>query len=331
MCQTHFLVLGAIKMEFRKYIKIYLLGHEENVNIFSNPNDEIVIEEKLDGANFRWYINDFGQIIFGSHTQQLSEDKDHKYQKNFERCINHIKEKLYGKDLLKYKGMIFYGECCVKHTINYNWEKIPPFLGFDINNDENENYPKRYLPYPLVKEVYEELGLNFVPVIKVCKASELKVSEINDSVVPDSEYFSLSSQDKKAEGIIFKKYRFDENNKDDGQIFAKYVREKFKEKNKEVFGGGKKFAKDDAEYFTAVYCTNARIDKCIFKLTDEGKKLGMELMGELLNLVYKDIWEENWNEIAFSKKKIDLQKFKQLISKRVLEVLKQVIINNSLI
>ena len=317
-------------MEFRKYLKIYLLGHEDNLKIFENPDDDIIIEEKIDGANFRFYINDFGQIIFGSHTQQLSEDKDHQYQKNFERSIKHIQDKLYGKDLSKYKGMIFYGECCVKHTINYNWEEIPPFLGFDINNDENPNYPKRYLPYPLVEEVYYELGLNFVPVLGRYKAKEIKEWKIDDSHVPVSQYVSPSAQDRQAEGIVFKKYSFNENDKYDGQIFAKFVREKFKEKNKEVFGGSKKFAKDDAEYFVAVYCTNARIDKCVFKLLDEGKKLGMELTGELINLVYKDIWEENWNEIAFSKKKIDLLKFKQLISRRVLEVLKQVIVNNSL-
>ena len=77
-----------------------------------------------------------------------------------------------------------------------------------------------------------------------------------------------------------------------------YVRQEFKEKNRGTFGGNKKYATTDDEYFSAVYCTNARIDKCIFKLIDDGKKLGMEMMGDLLNMVYKDIWEENWNETS---------------------------------
>jgi hypothetical protein len=52
-------------------------------------------------------------------------------------------------------------------------------------------------------------------------------------------------------------------------------------------------------------------------------------MGELVRAVYKDIWEENWEEISISKKKIDLLEFKRLVSKRCLESLKQTLTNNS--
>ncbi|MEX0596413.1 MAG: RNA ligase family protein, partial [Candidatus Paceibacterota bacterium] len=225
-------------MEFRKYLKIYSIGHEENQNLLKNPEEEIVIEEKVDGANFRFYINQFGEVIFGSHSQQLSESKEHKYAKNFARCIEYLKEKLYQRDLEKYKGMIFYGECCVPHSMNYDWEKIPPFLGFDINNDENENYPKRYIPYPLVEEIYKELGLEFVPVVKVCKVKE--IVKIDDELVPVSKYAIASGTEdtRKSEGIVLKKYSFIEGSKDEGdeQIFGKYVRDKFKETNALVFG-----------------------------------------------------------------------------------------------
>ncbi|MFW6282299.1 MAG: hypothetical protein ACOC1O_05895, partial [bacterium] len=114
------------------------------------------------------------------------------------------------------------------------------------------------------------------------------------------------------------------------QIFAKLVREKFREENRKVFGGSKKHAKTDEEYFVLKYCTNARIDKIIFKKLDEGKELEMSLMGDLVNEVYADIWEENWREIIFSKKVLDLNKFKKLVSARCLNVLKQMITNNCL-
>ena len=38
-------------MIFHKYRKIYTLGHKENATILDNPDDEIIIEEKIDGAN----------------------------------------------------------------------------------------------------------------------------------------------------------------------------------------------------------------------------------------------------------------------------------------
>ena len=305
---------------FHKYTKIKILGDEENKDIFSNPEDEIVIQEKVDGGNFRFMIHK-GNLIFGSRTQQLTSDEgeDTNVEKNFRRCVQYIRDKWEEvKETIPEdaKHLIFYGENMVRHTMDYNWEKIPSYLGFDIFDMRQG----KYLDYRIALSIFDDLGLEMVPLIKICKAKE--ITKINDASVPESAYASISSQDRQAEGIVYKNY-----NK---QLFAKYVREKFKEKNREVFGEGKKWAKTDNEYFCAVYCTNARIDKCIFKLIDDGKKLDMTMMGDLVKSVYKDIWEENWNEIAMSKKIIDLHKLKQLVSKRCLEILKQTITNNAL-
>ena len=120
--------------EFTKYKKIYQLGNKENKDIFKDKGDWIYIQEKVDGANFRFYITDEGQIVFGSRSQQLTsnEGEDTNVQKNFMRCVNHVRGCLGDKDLSGYKGCIFYGECMTKHTIGYDWENTPPFLGFDI-------------------------------------------------------------------------------------------------------------------------------------------------------------------------------------------------------
>lgn len=297
-------------MEFNKYKKIYRLGFEENKDIFLNKNDLIYIEEKVDGANFRFYIGEKGQVIFGSRSQQLTSDKgeDTNVQKNFMKCINHIREKLKDKNLLKYKGLIFYGECMVKHTIGYDWENTPPFLGFDILKKD------KFLDCDEVTKIYSELRLDRVPLIKVVHAHEIK--EITDKDVPKSKYYS-----GQAEGIVFKNY--------DKQIYAKYVREAFKEKNKKEFGVNKKNTKTDEDYFTAVYCTNARIEKIVWKLIDEGKELKLNIMPDLIKAVYKDVWEENWNEITSTKQKtINFDKLKKAFTKRCFIVLNNIIINN---
>ncbi len=81
--------------EFIKYHKIKRLGDDENKDIFLNPDDEIVIEEKVDGANIRILIKD-GKIIFGSRTQQLTSDEgeDTNIEKNFRRCVEFIRDTL---------------------------------------------------------------------------------------------------------------------------------------------------------------------------------------------------------------------------------------------
>ena len=196
--------------------------------------------------------------------------------------------------------------------MDYDWDKIPPYLGFDIYDTENEEY----LDVTIVDSLFDELGLRLVPIVKIVTAGTLK--GINEKMIPTSKYAP-----HQAEGIIFKNYK--------KQIFAKIVQEKFKEKNKEAFGGGKKYAKTDEDYLTAVYCTNARIDKMIFKLIDEGEKLDMPMMKKLPTRVYKDIWEENWQEIMNLRGKvIGFQMFKKKVTNRCLAVLKQVIVNNAL-
>ena len=64
---------------FHKYPKIRSLGHEDIKDIFENNQHDIIIEEKIDGGNFRFMINNNNEIIFGSRTQEL-DDKSEKFK-----------------------------------------------------------------------------------------------------------------------------------------------------------------------------------------------------------------------------------------------------------
>ena len=294
---------------FHKYLKIKILGDEDNEDIFSDPEDDIVIEEKIDGANFRFMIKDC-RIIFGSHNQSIG-DSTREIGGNWKRCVEHVKEKLKDVDLTKINGFIFYGECCVKHSMEYDWTAIPPYLGFDIYSFSLEEY----VPYTVKKELFEKLGLEMVPLIKTCKAKDMVA--IDEKMVPKSAY-----SHSQAEGVVMKNYS--------KQLMAKFVTDKFKEVNREAFGGGKKFAQNDDERLVATYCTNARIDKCIFKLLDEGNKLEMKLMEKLGKMVLNDIYEEHSKEICWSSWSVNFKKVRTKIGRRCVAILKQVMVNNSL-
>ena len=245
--------------------------------------------------------------------------------KQFKRCSDFVREKIKesGPGLLPHA--IYYGECCVQHTMSYDWEKIPPFLGFDIKLMDDD--ATHYMEYDMKKELFEAVNLPMVPLLFKGKYKDMaiKFGKIRDEVVPKSVYQSLTSKDQQAEGIVIKNY-----NK---QLFAKYVRDAFKEANAEAFGGNPKYNKDEHNDNAVVvfkYCTNARIDKMIFKLIDEGLKLEMPLMKVLPTRVYADIMEEEWENVVYSKWVIDFSKLKRLITKRCLAVLQQVLVNNSL-
>jgi hypothetical protein len=301
-------------MEFKKYDKVYRLGHEDNQEIFGDPEREVCLQEKVDGANFRVYIKD-GTLIFGAHNTQLTSDtgEDTNVQKNFTRAVNFVRETLRGKDLSAFNNLTLFMECMVKHTISYNWDITPAVLGFDVYNNEMGEY----VHWKQAKELFELLGFTFVPILKECKVKDLTLP-ITDEMVPQSKYTL-----QKAEGIVFKTFN--------PRIYGKYVREEFKEKNKEVFGGGKKEANTDEEYFIALYCPNFRIEKQILKLMDEGIKLDRPMMKLLPNRVYEDIWEENWKEMIHLKQKtINFDSFRREVTKRCLIVLDTFIQNQLL-
>ena len=297
-----------------KYPKIYTIGHEYNKDIFSNPEDEIIIEEKMDGANTRLLIHK-GELYFGSRNKEIDESS--KDAKNFIRSINFIKRTLKDKDLSFVESHILFLETMVRHTMDYDWDSIPVCLGFDIMDLKNN----KFLNYKDKIEIFNKLGLPIVPLIKIVKAREIK--EINDKLVPYTKYPHSDGKDIQAEGIVFKNYK--------KGIFAKYVRDAFKEKNAETFGGTPKLGIGDDSKFVLKYCTNARIDKMIFKMIDEGSVLEMQLMKFLPHRIFEDIFIENLQDILKSRQTLNFGNIRKLITKRCLSVLKQMIVNRALV
>ena len=306
-------------MEFKKYNKIHRIGHKETEGILDG---DVHLFEKIDGGNFRFYFTEKGDIVFGSRTQQLTsnEGDDSNVAKSFKRVVDYVRETiLESTDVEERKNwtrMIFYGEACIKHSINYDWDKMPLFLGFDIYDTKEE----KYLDFDVMAFIFEnDLNLHVVPYLGVYKGEEL-----NDDLVPISKYAIESSSNRKAEGVVFKNY--------DKQIFAKYVTDTFKEKNAKAFGGNPKYNKVDdtnnAE-FVFKYCTNPRIEKIIMKHINNGKALDMKLMGLIIKDTYEDIIQEEWYEILTSNWKLDFKKCRKLIGPRCRNVLQQMITNNA--
>lgn len=299
--------------EFPKYPKIRVLGDEENKELLANDDDWIYIEEKMDGANTRFLIVD-GKVIVGSRNVQITNDEGELQNERWRRAYNFVMEKLKKVDLKRYDRLMLVGETMVRHSIDYDWSRIPPILMFDVY-DLNEG---RFLDYNEKCRIFDEMNLPIVPLVKIVKAKDLRSMKIDDDFVPQSKW-----RDGKAEGVVFKNYK--------RQIFAKYVLTEFREVNKMAFGGSKKYASNDTEKVLFQYCTNQRIEKKIFELIDEGEELNMKLMQFLPKRVWDDIVEEEGKNILNSNYIIDLKKLRKMIAKRCLEVLKQMIVNNVLL
>ena len=292
--------------KFHKYPKIKRFGDKKEIAALMDRQDDIIyIEEKIDGANFRFMPTSDGRIVFGSRNMSIGDDTQ-EIGGNFAKCVKYIISSAKTADFSKYSGLIFCGEGTLPHSVHYDFENIPSFIGFDIMRDGI------FLDWDEKNKIFDELGLPVVKSVRQLTVGELREIELGESSIPISEYGNV-----KAEGIVLKNYRT--------QTFVKFVSSKFKEVNKKVFGNSKKFAADDNERLIATYCTNPRIDKHVFKLVDDGNELEMKFMQFLPSLVWADIVEEHGDEILSKNWKLDLRACRKDVSKRCGAVLEQTI------
>jgi len=146
--------------------------------------------------------------------------------------------------------------------------------------------------------------------------------KITDEHIGISKYAPKSNPTQQMEGWVIKNVA--------SQTYGKVVLERFKELAAATFGGTPKYEETDTGKFTARYCTNARIDKTIFKLVDDGEALDMPMMAKLPMAVYNDMMVEHGSDILISNMTIDFRQLRKITTKRCLAVLKQVLTNNSL-
>ena len=306
-------------MVFKKYDKIHRLGKEENRDIFLTK--QLFVQEKIDGGNFRFYFTEDGTLIFGSRTQQLTSNEGEytNIPKNFGKVVEFVRTQVSNvpvEKLKEFKDYVFFGEACIKHTLSYNWDEMPLFLGFDIYDNITEKY---ILPVDAEK-IFNILGIQYIQA-DALTVDEFKKRYIEESYIPKCKYPPKTNPEQLAEGIVVKNY--------DNQIFAKIVREEFKEENKKIFGGTPKEAKTDDEKLVNTYCTNYRIEKIILKALDNGNELDMKIMGDIIRNTYQDIIEEEWREILNSNWTLNFKNCRKLIANRCRYVLNNMIINNT--
>lgn len=305
---THICLLITMK----KYPKIKRIGDKENKGIFKSGK-KVIVTEKMDGANFRFKIEE-NNFWYGSRNKvELGDNK-----KQFKEAIVYIEEKTNPGELneeaekiIGHENLTFFGECMTRHSLSYDWENVPGFLGFDIFDHDL----REFVPFDKVKEIYNSVGLEVVP--KIEEIDVKSFAGIEDYSIPDSEH-----RDGIAEGVVFKNYS--------NQLFAKLRSEEFMEENNKTFGQSKKHVETDNEKFVAEYCTNARIEKWIYKLRDGGHYIEMSLMEHLPKKVWMDIWEENMDDIIWGQREIDMHQTRSLVSSRCAKVLKKLIINKGL-
>ncbi|AYB37599.1 RNA ligase family protein [Brevibacillus laterosporus] len=267
-------------MERKKYIDVIRYGHKTTVGVL-NEGDQIVIQEKIDGANASFMFDEKSRKIRAfSRNTELDEE-------NTLGGFYQWTQQLNPSELCI--GGIYFGEWLNPHKVKYaNYEK--QFFLFDIYN----TYTNEYVDFPIVQEEAERLVLNLVPVFY---QGEYKGYEHLKSFVGKTLLGGRLGDLETGEGIVVK--NIDYKDKFGKQVFVKLVTDSFREVQKQKAPKDPNQLKTPEMLFIEQYVTQGRVEKFLYKLVDEGildEKFGIEEMGVVLkNLnvrIYEDLLKE---------------------------------------
>ncbi|MFP9061283.1 RNA ligase family protein [Natrialbaceae archaeon A-chndr2] len=154
--------------------------------------------EKVDGEPFRFQVRSSGLLRFGDRNRWY--DDPNAVPKPFQHAVSHVRANLERSALRDAvddsESLVFFGEAMHRQRIDYDWDRMPSFLGFDVWNDDTD----RFYPPDTVEQIYERLGL--YPVNAFERERRARDFDLESYTVPQSHWY-----DGPAEGVIVRDKR----------------------------------------------------------------------------------------------------------------------------
>lgn len=287
-------------MNFERYIHLERFGAE---NVEGIEFGKCYIFPKIDGTNSSVWLDENGCMAFGSRNRQLSIENDNQ---GF-MFANILNTKL--SDFFKeFPKLRLYGEWLVPHTLKtYRDDAWNRFYIFDVSSlgDKENEY---FLSYEEYQPLVERFGLDYIRPQTVIQQPSF------DQLVYEMEKNTYLIKDGcgVGEGIVIKNYGY--YNQVGNQVWAKIVRNEFKEQNRDSFGvnviSGEKLVEQEIVGF---YLTESLIEKTYAKLVNslgkwENRHIPVLLDTAFSELVREELWE------ALKKTKFPTINFKTLKS-----------------
>ena len=240
------------------------------------PGAQIVIEEKIDGANASLKLENGELLAFSRNTELDAENNLRGFYQWVQAVID--------KTLLR-EGVTYYGEWTAPHKMNYG-ENHHKFYLFDALSEEGV-----FADRDMIEHLANRFGIEVAPLFY--RGEYVSQEQINS-------YIGKSSIGEVGEGVVIK---VDDEEHGDERIVLKFVSDYFKESK---FVAKKNPANSGCALtdFVDATLTDTRVSKMLHKLVDEGKleeDYSIQDMGVILkNLggsLFEDIIKEEMDEL----------------------------------
>lgn len=295
--------------EIKKYTDIIRYGKQETEDVLKK-GDYITITEKMDGANASFRIDETNPLGVSCYSRNKPLNAENTLGGFYNWVIDNI---VPIKDKLN-PNYIYYGEWMNPHKVKYKEEIYKEFYMFSIW----DSY--KYLHDDIVK--FESKRLNIKTVDYFYEGEFISLEHLMSFVGKSN----LTLEPNTGEGIVIKNVSyFDKYCK---QCFVKLVSDKFTEvKKQKVPKADKSMIEGYVELMSVL--TQARVDKILYKVVDEGiisdKDICIENMGNILKitnrLVYEDILKEESDIIG----ELDQKEMRKIIGKKLPLIIKDIL------
>jgi len=243
--------------------------------------------EKIDGANMRFQILESGLIRFGDRNRVY--DDPAAVPNPYQHAVRHVRDRL-DRGALRaavddVEDVVFFGEATHHHTIDYDWDRIPSFLGFDVWSAARGGF----LPPDAAERIFE--GLNLQPVNAIERELPARDFDPERFAIPASAWY-----DGPAEGVVIR-------NKRGGR--AKLLHPRFREVDDTVPVDA------SAPELAVTFATDRRFEKLAAKLEDEGEPVTFE---SLFERTFADIVREEHKHLSHGSEQIDMGAFRSEVA-----------------
>lgn len=239
--------------------------------------------EKVDGANFRFQLQQSGLIRFGD--RRRSYDDPDAVPEPYQHAVRHVRAQLDRTALRSavddVENVVFFGEAMHHHTIEYDWDRTPSFLGFDIWSADAATF----YPPDTVEQIFDQLGLQSVNVFE--RERRTRDFDPDTYTVPQSEWY-----DGPAEGVIIR---------DKQGHRAQLLHPEFREIDASIP------VETSAAELAATYATQRRFEKLTAILEAQNQPVHFET---LYDRVLEDIVREAHNQLYDGRGAVDLETFR---------------------
>ncbi len=284
-----------------KYQHVERLGHDDVSGLLDGA---VVVQEKLDGANFTVAKHPDKGLILASRNNVISVGGHP--STGFNGAIEYVLDHPGITGLFDvHPDWVLRGEWLTRHTINYDATRMKKFYVFDVQDGEG-----KYIPISQYAAVMELREIPFLPVIAQYNNPTL---DLLQQLTQGPGLYGAAQK----EGVVVKRYDF--VNKWGRTTWGKLVSADFREANKIHMGATKR---DPVELQFAARVTDEDVLKVIHKIRDTAGTTTIKDMPQVLGRVWNDAFTDRlWDFVRKERvAAFDFNQAKRLVDQKAREV-----------